>query len=140
MNNSALFRKAHKLAKSIIKQGDNYAVTFGACLKFLRSQYPKLDFQWIKRMLTSSKEMFVEACYEKRVSTKLSMIEDSEMFELHAFAEILKDVADIDTIKSWYTDSNMNIAICKLRSICKGLDADDHFSLPFYNQVVAMIK
>lgn len=33
MNKSELFKAAHKLAKSVIKSGDNYRVTFGACIK-----------------------------------------------------------------------------------------------------------
>lgn len=33
MNKSNLFKAAHKLAKSVIKAGDNYRVTFGAAIK-----------------------------------------------------------------------------------------------------------
>ena len=33
MNKSQLFKTAHKLAKSVIKSGDNYRVTFGAAIK-----------------------------------------------------------------------------------------------------------
>ena len=33
MNKSQLFKAAHKLAKSVIKSGDNYRVTFGAAIK-----------------------------------------------------------------------------------------------------------
>lgn len=33
MNKSNLFKSAHKLTKSVIKSGDNYRVTFGACVK-----------------------------------------------------------------------------------------------------------
>ena len=33
MNKSELFKAAHKLAKSVIKPGDNYRVTFGAAIK-----------------------------------------------------------------------------------------------------------
>ena len=33
MNKSQLFKAAHKLAKSVIKPGDNYRVTFGAAIK-----------------------------------------------------------------------------------------------------------
>ena len=36
MNKSELFKAAHKLAKSVIKAGDNYRVTFGACIKTVR--------------------------------------------------------------------------------------------------------
>ena len=32
MNKSELFKAAHKLAKSVIKSGDNYRVTFGAAI------------------------------------------------------------------------------------------------------------
>lgn len=33
MNKSELFKAAHKLAKSVIKAGDSYRVTFGAAIK-----------------------------------------------------------------------------------------------------------
>ena len=33
MNKSELFKKAHKLTKQVIRQGDSYNVTFGLCLK-----------------------------------------------------------------------------------------------------------
>lgn len=38
MNNSQLFKQAHKLAKTIILKGDCYRATFGACLKFIKSK------------------------------------------------------------------------------------------------------
>ena len=37
MNNSQLFKLAHTMTKQVIKTGDNYQVTFGACIKLLRS-------------------------------------------------------------------------------------------------------
>ncbi|TCM62287.1 hypothetical protein EC844_12515 [Acinetobacter calcoaceticus] len=37
MNKSELFKAAHKLAKSVIKSGDNYRVTFGAAIKAILS-------------------------------------------------------------------------------------------------------
>ncbi len=36
MNNSELFKAAHKLARLIVRNGDDYKVTFGACLKYAR--------------------------------------------------------------------------------------------------------
>lgn len=38
MNKSELFKAAHKLAKSAIKSGDNYRVTFGAAIKMILSE------------------------------------------------------------------------------------------------------
>ena len=37
MTNSQLFKQAHAMTKQVIKSGDNYRVTFGACIKLLRS-------------------------------------------------------------------------------------------------------
>lgn len=37
LSKSELFKAAHKLAKSVIQPGDNYRVTFGACLKHLNA-------------------------------------------------------------------------------------------------------
>lgn len=42
MNKSELFKTAHKLAKSVIKAGDNYRVTFGAAIKAILSQAKEL--------------------------------------------------------------------------------------------------
>ena len=38
MTNSQLFKQAHKLAKQVIQKGDDYRVTFGACLKLLKEK------------------------------------------------------------------------------------------------------
>lgn len=39
MNTSKLFKLAHKLTKKVIKSGDNYRVTFGACIKVVKAAY-----------------------------------------------------------------------------------------------------
>ena len=39
MNKSELFKAAHKLAKSVIKAGDNYRVTFGAAIKAIKGGF-----------------------------------------------------------------------------------------------------
>lgn len=39
MNNSKLFTLAHKLTKKVIKAGDDYRVTFGACIKVVKQAY-----------------------------------------------------------------------------------------------------
>ena len=36
MNPSKLFKDAHKLCKQIRKEGDDYKVTFGACMSFIK--------------------------------------------------------------------------------------------------------
>ena len=38
MSNSKLFTEAHKLVKQVIQEGDDYRVTFGACLKLLKEK------------------------------------------------------------------------------------------------------
>lgn len=38
MNNSTLFKQAHAMTKQVIKQGDNYNVTFGLCLKAIKAK------------------------------------------------------------------------------------------------------
>lgn len=35
MDNSQAFKKAHQMTKQVIKAGDNYQATFGACLKIV---------------------------------------------------------------------------------------------------------
>ena len=41
MNNSTMFKLAHKMTKQVIKSGDNYQVTFGACLKLIKADQAK---------------------------------------------------------------------------------------------------
>ena len=38
MNLSRLFKEAHKLCKKVRQKGDDYKVTFGACLKFIKME------------------------------------------------------------------------------------------------------
>ena len=38
MTSSQLFTEAHKLVKQVIQKGDDYRVTFGACLKLLKEK------------------------------------------------------------------------------------------------------
>lgn len=37
MNKSELFKAAHKIAKSTLRKGDNYRVTFGAAIKMIKT-------------------------------------------------------------------------------------------------------
>lgn len=53
MNKSNLFKAAHKLAKSVIKSGDNYRVTFGAAIKAVLSGFTAVKtyvIEWTNRM------------------------------------------------------------------------------------------
>lgn len=43
MNKSELFKAAHKLAKSVIKAGDNYRVTFGAAIKAVKEGFVAVE-------------------------------------------------------------------------------------------------
>lgn len=38
MTKSEMFKKAHALTKATIKQGDNYQITFGACLNVVMTE------------------------------------------------------------------------------------------------------
>lgn len=40
-NNRELFTKAHAMTKQIRKAGDDYRVTFGACLRYVRNNWSK---------------------------------------------------------------------------------------------------
>lgn len=54
MNKSELFKAAHKLAKSVIKSGDNYRVTFGAAIKSVLGGFTATSktfvIEWTNRM------------------------------------------------------------------------------------------
>lgn len=63
MNKSELFKAAHNLAKSVIKAGDNYRVTFGAAIKAVLSGFTAAKtfvIEWTNRMTcTDYKEEIV---------------------------------------------------------------------------------
>lgn len=44
MSNSQLFKQAHAMTKQVIKTGDSYQVTFGACLKAIKADAEKTSF------------------------------------------------------------------------------------------------
>lgn len=48
MNKSEFFKKAHTITKRVIKAGDNYRVTFGACLKMLKEKIDVNLKKWDK--------------------------------------------------------------------------------------------
>ena len=78
MSKSQLFKQAHKLAKKVIKAGDNYRVTFGACLKMIASMFK------VPSVLLASSSEFYKA---KGVSTlddkmQVNMDVNSEMYAL----------------------------------------------------------
>ena len=41
ISNATLFKQAHAMTKQVIKNGDNYQVTFGACLKAIKQNDTK---------------------------------------------------------------------------------------------------
>lgn len=41
MDNKIAFKLAHEMTKQVIKEGDNYQTTFGACLKHVKAQANK---------------------------------------------------------------------------------------------------
>ena len=68
MNNSILFIEAHKLAKQVIKSGDDYRVTFGACLKLIKSKLSKVGIKLSMNYFTADNtktEIKVNKLYQK---------------------------------------------------------------------------
>ena len=66
MNKSAIFSKAHKLAKAVIKAGDNYAVTFAACLKEIYKEI-KMAVKNIDQLLIAAGAKIWEKGSMKRI-------------------------------------------------------------------------
>lgn len=67
MNNSSLFKQAHAMAKATHKQGENYQVTFGACLKLIKAQQAKAELVAIEQATTSKENessfwVYLAAC------------------------------------------------------------------------------
>ena len=78
MNKSRLFKQAHKLARKIIQAGDNYRVTFGACLKMIASM-----FKVPSVLLANSSEFYkAKGVYYLDDSTQVDMDVNSEMYAL----------------------------------------------------------
>ena len=48
MSNSINFKAAHAMTKQVIKAGDNYQVTFGACLKIVIADAKKAKIEMLK--------------------------------------------------------------------------------------------
>ena len=78
MNKSQLFKQAHKLAKKVIKAGDNYRVTFSACLKMIASM-----FKCPSVLLANSSEFYnAVGVYVHDDKMQVDMDVDSEMYAL----------------------------------------------------------
>ena len=78
MNKSQLFKQAHKLAKKVIKAGDNYRVTFGACLKMIASMFKVPSI-----LLANSSEFYkAEGVYVGDDKMQVNMDVNSEMYAL----------------------------------------------------------
>ena len=78
MNKSQLFKQAHKLAKKVIKAGDNYRVTFGACLKMIASMFKAPSV-----LLASSSEFYkAEGVSTLDDKMQVNMDVNSEMYAL----------------------------------------------------------
>ena len=78
MNKSQLFKQAHKLAKKIIQAGDNYRVTFGACLKMIASMFKAPSV-----LLANSSEFYkAEGVYVLDDKMQVNMDVNSEMYAL----------------------------------------------------------
>ena len=78
MNKSQLFKQAHKLAKKVIKAGDNYRVTFSACLKMIASMFKAPSV-----LLANSSEFYnAVGVYALDDSMQVDMDVNSEMYAL----------------------------------------------------------
>lgn len=78
MNKSKLFIKAHKLAKKVIKAGDNYRATFSACLKLLTP-----TFKVPSVLFDSSKDFYnAQGFYKLDDSMTANIDVNSEIFAL----------------------------------------------------------
>lgn len=95
MTNSQLFKQAHTMTKQVIKAGDNYQVTFGACLKLIKNGNSKLvaitieminkGFYFVKQCLSNSGEWLY-----KVVSIKDNKTFDYELSIDRTYNKLLK--------------------------------------------------
>lgn len=95
MNNSQLFKQAHKLAKAVILKDDCYRTTFGACLKFIKNSNSKLvaitieminkGFYFVKQCLGNSGEWLY-----KVVSIKENKTFDYDLSIDRTYSKLLK--------------------------------------------------
>ena len=55
ISNATLFKQAHAMTKQVIKNGDNYQVTFGACLKAIKQDNAKqADKKIVKQAIATA--------------------------------------------------------------------------------------
>lgn len=97
MNLSKLFKDAHKLAKQIRKEGDDYKVTFGACMSFIKkdSFMKTLRKPCIKHCL-SKVQAVNEVLYENYLFDALS---SSKMESVLEFCE--KTYPEFDNLQEY---------------------------------------
>ena len=74
MDMSKLFKAAHRLAKRTVKTGDNYQVTFGACLKFI------INAQKAKKARV---EPIVIKLDDRKINEKFIMANGSSIYVSH---------------------------------------------------------
>ena len=95
MNKSQLFKQAHTMTKQVIKAGNCYRTTFGACLKLIKNGNNKLvaitlemtnkGFYFVKQCLSNSGEWLY-----KVVSIKDNKTFDYELSIDKTYNKLLK--------------------------------------------------
>ena len=59
MNNSQLFKLAHAMTKQVIKTGDNYQTTFGACLKTIKTDTKQTTVNNVNFVILAAITLFI---------------------------------------------------------------------------------
>lgn len=73
MNKSELFKAAHKLAKSAIKSGDNYRVTFGAAIKAILAGFAAEAKSMADRLIEAGAKVWAKDAM-KRIYLNMSLV------------------------------------------------------------------
>lgn len=112
MKTSILFKQAHALTKQVIQTGDNYRVTFGACLKELFSILKSAKNQNHTKKLTAS-SVISDCINDVYISRK----------DVTAIRSLLVATIETATLASNYIKiANFELALTILNSFydCKG--------------------
>lgn len=120
MTKSALFKKAHALAKATIKVGDDYRVTFGLCLKAViaDAKAPKKE---VKMTAPRTKKVKVSLEYWKREIADMPAFVNGEWVDLEtglAYA----DCQEVEVTRTKAEQKRLNRTV-QARQTAKSLGA-----------------
>lgn len=117
MNLSKLFKMAHKLAKKVIKAGDNYRVTFGACVKAVKEAYFGKTTATINEWTKKGTRFYINF---EVPCTRFGGMTDAKA----GYIEVINKEADFSNVAEEYRDAIKNVL--EIRALIAGMKKAHH--------------